>query len=155
MTPEQWFSLANYSVMPAWALLVLAPRWAWTQRLVHSALYPCVLGVGYVVGMLLVSSAPEGSSALDFSGLAGVSAAFARPQLLVVGWVHYLVFDLFVGAWEARDAQRRGVPHWLLVPCLALTFMLGPAGLLLYLAIRYARTRVIGLAESSAPGTAA
>jgi hypothetical protein len=27
------------------------------------------------------------------------------------------------------------VPHWLLVPCLALTLFAGPAGLLLYLLI--------------------
>jgi hypothetical protein len=145
MTPERWFELANYSVMPAWALLALAPRWSWTQRLVHSALYPCVLGVAYVAGILLV----DGTSA-DLTTLAGVSAAFAQPKLLVVGWVHYLVFDLFVGAWEARDAQRRGVPHVLLVPCLALTFLFGPAGLLLYLAIRFARTRALGLAENAA-----
>jgi hypothetical protein len=145
MTPERWFELANYSVMPAWALLAFAPRWSWTQRLVHSALYPCVLGVAYVVGILLV----DGTSA-DLTTLAGVSAGFAQPKLLVVGWVHYLVFDLFVGAWQARDAQRRGIPHLLLVPCLALTLMLGPAGLLLYLAIRFARTRIAGLAESGA-----
>jgi len=36
-----------------------------------------------------------------------------------------------------RDAQRRGVPHLLVVPALVLTFLLGPAGLLLYLAIRW------------------
>ena len=41
-----------------------------------------------------------------------------------------------VGAWESRDAQRRGVPHLLLLPCLVATFMLGPLGLLLYAAVR-------------------
>jgi hypothetical protein len=50
--------------------------------------------------------------------------------------VHYLCFDLAIGAWEARDARRRGVPHLALIPCLAATFMLGPLGLLLYCGVR-------------------
>jgi hypothetical protein len=149
MSDEQLFYLANYSVMPAWLLLAVAPRWEWTQRLVHSALYPALLGVAYTAGFLLAgpgsSGAGENASAMS---LAGISAAFANPRTLLVGWVHYLVFDLFVGAWEARDAQRRGVPHLLLIPCLFLTFMAGPMGLLLYLAIRTARARTTSLAES-------
>ena len=63
---------------------------------------------------------------------------FSTDIGILVGWVHYLVFDLFVGAWIARDAQRRGFSHWLLVPCLLLTFMAGPFGLLLYVILRVA-----------------
>jgi len=64
-------------------------------------------------------------------------AAWGRLGIFV-GWVHYLLFDLFVGAWEARDAQRRGVSHGLLIPCLILTYMAGPFGLLLYVVLRAA-----------------
>ena len=71
-----------------------------------------------------------------FSSLAGVRALFDNPWGLLAGWTHYLAFDLFIGGWEVRDAQRRGVPHLLIVPALALTFLFGPAGLLLYLATR-------------------
>jgi hypothetical protein len=35
-----------------------------------------------------------------------------------------------------RDARARGIRHWLVVPCLALTFMFGPVGWLLYLGVR-------------------
>jgi hypothetical protein len=149
MSDEQLFLLANYSVMPAWLLLVLAPRWGWTQRLVHSALYPALLGVAYTLGFLVAGSfGAGGEKDAGVGSLAAISAAFANPRMLLVGWVHYLVFDLFVGAWEARDAQRHGVPHWLLVPCLLLTFLAGPMGLLLYLAIRTARARTVSLTES-------
>jgi len=48
-----------------------------------------------------------------------------------------------VGSWEVRDAQRRGVSHLLVVPCLVLTFLFGPAGLLLYLGLRTARGGVL------------
>ena len=40
--------------------------------------------------------------------LDGVVALFGVRQAIFVGWVHYLVFDLFVGAWIARDAGRLG-----------------------------------------------
>jgi hypothetical protein len=52
---------------------------------------------------------------------------------------------LFIGGWEVRDAQSRGIPHLLIVPALILTFLFGPAGLLLYLAIRGSRRAVPGL----------
>ena len=62
--------------------------------------------------------------------------------------MHYLVFDLFIGAWQTRDAARHGIPHGLVVPCLVLTFLLGPIGLLLYLALRTWRTRGVDLQVS-------
>jgi hypothetical protein len=68
-----------------------------------------------------------------------VRALFENPWLLLAGWTHYLAFDLFIGGWEVRDAQRRGIPHLLVVPALVLTFLFGPAGLLLYLAISLRR----------------
>jgi hypothetical protein len=150
MTLETLFTIANASVMPAWLLLAVAPRSSLTRRIVHSLLYPALLGslyAVYAVTSLLGSAAPEGAS---FSTLPGVMAFFAVPQLAFIGWVHYLVFDLFVGAWEARDAQRREIPHALLVPCLFFTLMLGPIGLLLYLAIRFALRRQTGLDEAAA-----
>ena len=73
-----------------------------------------------------------------FGSLGQVAALFHDPWALLAGWVHYLCFDLFVGAWEARDARQRGVPHGALVPALALTFLLGPVGLLVYFGVRAA-----------------
>jgi hypothetical protein len=61
---------------------------------------------------------------------------FTVEMALVAAWSHYIVFDLFVGAWEARDAQRVGMNHLLLVPCLVLTLLVGPIGLLAYIMIR-------------------
>jgi len=147
MRLDALFTLANASVMPAWLLLAVAPGSVWTRRVVHSLLYPAVLGSlysVYAVTSFLGSATPEGAS---FNSLTGVVALFAVPQLAFIGWVHYLVFDLFIGAWEARDARRRGIPHALLLPCLFFTLMLGPLGLLLYLAIRFAMLQQTGLVE--------
>jgi hypothetical protein len=71
-----------------------------------------------------------------FSSLSAVAALFADPWLLLAGWIHYLAFDLIVGGWEVRDARRRSISHGLVVPCLFLTFMFGPAGWLAYMTVR-------------------
>ena len=131
------FSFVNFSVMPAWALLILAPKWSVTDTLVHSMFYPLLLGGVYIAGMVLAYMG-HGAEGGGFTSIEGVRTLFSADVGMVIGWTHFLVFDLFVGAWEARDAQRRGFSHWLLVPCLLLTFMLGPIGLVLYLGLRKA-----------------
>lgn len=137
MSFETWFSIVNVSVMPAWALLVFAPNWTWTHKIVHSMLYPIFLGAVYIIGfaMAFMGHGAEGGS---FTSIEGVRTLFSADVGMLIGWTHYLVFDLFVGAWEARDAKRRGFSHLLLIPCLILTFMAGPIGLLLYLGLRAA-----------------
>jgi hypothetical protein len=70
-----------------------------------------------------------------------VAALFENRWLLLAGWVHYLAFDLLVGAWEARTARREGIPHLLLLPCLLTTFLFGPAGYLMFQALRASRQR--------------
>jgi len=132
MTPDLLFSVATRAVLPGWLLLALLPRWRWSARLVSSVLIPALLASVYLV--LIARS--FGSSDGGFGTLAEVQALFANRWVLVAGWIHYLAFDLFIGAWEVRDAQRIGLHHLLVVPCLGLTLMFGPVGLLLYLVLR-------------------
>jgi len=132
MTPEALFSLASTAVLPGWLLLVFAPRWRWTTRLVTGVLLPALLGLLYLSLILTGWAGSEGG----FGSLAEVRRLFDNPTLLLAGWVHYLAFDLFVGTWEVRDASKLGLPHLLVVPCLLLTFLFGPIGLLLYFVLR-------------------
>jgi hypothetical protein len=78
-----------------------------------------------------------------FGSLEQVAQLFENRALLLAGWVHYLVFDLFTGSWETRDAAARGIPLWAVIPCLVLTFLLGPVGLMFYLAMRLAWKRTV------------
>jgi hypothetical protein len=131
-------------------LLAVAPGWVWTQRLVHALWIPLLLGAAYIWAAVANPGAPEGAG---FGSLQGVMLLFTVPHAALAGWVHYLVFDLFVGAWEVRDARRRGIPHWMVLPCLFLTLMLGPCGLLVYLLLRLFRDRTTTLMEVEvAPG---
>ncbi len=132
MTAEQLFSILNLMTVAAWLLLVCLPRVRWTSTLLPVAM-PLLLAVIYVVLVIAMLPRTDGG----FSSLAGVRALFDNPWMLLAGWTHYLAFDLFIGGWEVRDAQRRGIRHVLIVPALVLTFLLGPAGLLLYLATRW------------------
>jgi hypothetical protein len=131
MTAEQLFSALNLLALAAWLPLVFRPRVRWTSTLLP-VVVPSVLAALYVVLVAATLARSEGG----FSSLAGVRALFENPWALLAGWTHYLAFDLFIGGWEVRDAQRRGIPHLLIVPALVLTFLFGPAGLLLYLATR-------------------
>ena len=132
MSPEQLFSLCGALVLPGWLLLVFLPRWRWAARLVCPVLIPLLLALVY----LWLVATTFGRTPGDFGSLAGVSQLFQNPRALLAGWIHYLAFDLFIGSWEVRDARRAGIHHLLVVPCLLLTFMFGPAGLLLYFALR-------------------
>ena len=132
MSPELLFSIASAAVLPGWAVLVFVPGWRWGSGLIAAVLLPAVLGGLYLTLMGLNLIGADGG----FGSLAEVARLFENPSLLLAGWVHYLAFDLFIGAWEVRDARRLGIPHLLVVPCLVLTFMLGPVGLLLYLGLR-------------------
>ncbi|WP_371396743.1 ABA4-like family protein [Fretibacter rubidus] len=136
MTIETLFSAVNLSVMPAWALLILAPNWRGTAAIVHSMFYPLLLGGIYIAGLIATMFFGMGADGAGFTTIAGVRQIFASDMGVVVGWAHFLIFDLFVGAWEARDARRKGFSHWLLIPCLLLTFMFGPVGLVVYLVLR-------------------
>ena len=127
----QVFTLCNIAVLPAWLLLAVLPGWRWT-RVIAAYLTPSLLAILYIVLMLVRFDSNVGG----FGSIDEVSQMFQNPWLLLAWWVHYLVFDLFVGAWQVRDAQRLGIRHGLVIPCLALTFVAGPAGLLVYFALR-------------------
>jgi hypothetical protein len=146
MTPDAIFQVCNIGVLPAWLLLAGAPSWSGTQKIVHAIWIPILLG-GVYLGVFLTS--PPAAPGDGMSTLKGVMSLFANPHFALVGWVHYLVFDLFVGAWEVRDARRRSIPHLYVLPCLVLTLMLGPVGLMVYLVLRYGLTRTLSLDESA------
>lgn len=126
------FKIANFSVLPGWFLLVLFPNKVATKLVVHSYLYPFILGSFY---LFLIISSLGGEGGMDT--LENLKISFGRDEVLVLGWVHYLVFDLFIGAWMARDAKANQIKHWKIVPCLILTLLAGPIGLLIYLILRW------------------
>ena len=137
---ETVFSFSTFIAMFGWILLVVVPADP-RAKLLSGLIIPLTLSLIYLVFIFLhFSGAPGG-----FGSLAEVRTLFGKDELLLAGWVHYLAFDLFIGAWESRDSQRLQIPRLLMIPCYLMTFMLGPIGLLFYFAIRTAKTKTLDL----------
>ena len=132
MKAEQIFSIANLVAMISWILLAIAPRSMLTRKIVLSGAIPLLLSAAYLTLIAVFFGRSEGR----FSSLAGVMKLFTYEWTVLAGWIHYLAFDLLVGIWEVKDAQAKNISHWFVIPCLFLTFMLGPIGFLLYVILR-------------------
>jgi len=128
------FGIANLAAMIGWVALILLPRRPGLLDLLQYGLIGLFALFYATCVTLLLSGAianPDGG-AVDFGSIAGVRAIFASDAGVTVGWVHYLAFDMFVGLWIARHADRAGVNRFVQAPILFFTFMAGPFGLLLY-----------------------
>jgi hypothetical protein len=79
----------------------------------------------------------------DFLSIEGIRSLFASDGGIVIGWTHYLAFDLFIGQWIAKDADHKGVSRIAQVPVLILTLLAGPIGLLVWLIVRERRARAL------------
>ena len=135
MSPQQVFSTANAVALLAWIMLAVLPGRPWVTKMITTKVVPSLFAVLYTA----IAVSLFGRTSGGFSTLAGVGMLFSNPWLLLAGWVHYLAFDLLVGSWELQDAQQHGISHLLVLPCLALTFLFGPAGWLLYTILRSVR----------------
>lgn len=131
MSADHMFSLCNLMALAGWVLLAVTPRRHWVSTTLAGRVIPLLISGLYF--LLLLTHWGERSG--NFSTLAGVASLFSNRWLLLAGWIHYLAFDLFIGSWEMRDAAERNIPHWFVIPCLFLTFMFGPMGLLSYFAL--------------------
>ena len=136
MDLEQIFSMAGIIALVGWLMLAILPRQSYSQ-IIAAFICPLILALIYLYFIVMHFRGAEGG----FGSLADVATLFQKRELLLAGWIHYLCFDLFTGAWEVRDSQKNGIPHGVILPCLLMTFMLGPIGLLFYFAIRTAKLR--------------
>ena len=144
---EVAFLIISLSVLPAWLLLILMPRSRLTRAFVHSGVYPVTFGMFYLIVIgdaMFFTRGNEGASGLS---LEGVQNIFTHPLGVLAGWTHYLVFDLFVGAWISRDAIRRETPYLYVIPSLILTYVMGPLGLLSYFFLRVVRSRSFSMSD--------
>ena len=132
MSPEAWFQVANTIALTGWLALALSPIAPRLLGLLGGIAMPLLLSGGYTAIVLAHWTSGQGG----FDSLGAVAQLFENRWLLLAGWVHYLAFDLLLGAWQVRTARREGIAHLALLPCLLATFLFGPAGYLLFQALR-------------------
>lgn len=136
---ETLFSHAGLTAMIGWVILIIGPR-RWPLLSVFAAyVFPAVLSLGYAILMLRHFGSAEGG----YNTLADVRLLLSNDHILLAGWVHYLAFDLFIGAWISRRADDASISRLVQVPVLASTFMFGPLGFLLFLMVWKVRDRVL------------
>jgi hypothetical protein len=131
---EQIFSISSLLVMPFWALMIFAPRWTWTKRIIGSAFISLPAALLYAI--LVVPNALSLLPALANPNLAGIQTLLGSPQGATVSWIHFLAFDLFVGRWAYLDSQGKNLNPFLMAPVLFLVLMFGPLGFAVYLGVR-------------------
>jgi hypothetical protein len=131
---EPLFRLANLAILPFWALMMLAPWWRGTARIMRSPLVALAPALGYALLVLpdLATILPVVMS----PRLDAVRALLGTERGATVGWLHFLAFDLLVGRQVYLDAREREVPAWVSSPVLFVVLMLGPIGYLLHLGVR-------------------
>jgi hypothetical protein len=139
MTAAQVFVVANLFALGGWAILVIAIslQRSWLRDTVAGTAWPVLLSVLYVVA----SGLGWGTSGGGFLSLEAVREHLSGDWLMLAAWVHYLAFDLFIGARIAAETERAQLPRLVLVPVLPLTYLYGPAGLLLFYILRQAAGR--------------
>jgi len=131
---ETLFRISNLLVLPFWVLMILAPGWRWTGRIIRSPFVIAAPACLYLA--LIVPRFPQIWSAVARPTLDGIAALLGSHLGATIAWFHFLAFDLFVGRWIYLEAQKRRMSAWLVSPVLFLTLMVGPVGFLLYLLLR-------------------
>lgn len=132
--PDSLFQIANPVALLGWIALIFAPLAPRISDAVASLVIPLLMGLAYSALILAHWAGATGG----YSSLPDVMALFINPHIALAGWVHYLAFDLFVGAWAVRTARDERISHVLVLPHLALIFLFGPAGFLTFHAMRAA-----------------
>jgi hypothetical protein len=138
MSPDSIFQICSTIAMAGWlVLIILSPFWSSFDKF----LIGVVITVFAIVYAWLIFQVFQPEDFEKFGSLTGVMELFTNKTAVTAGWIHYLAFDLLTGIWIKKNAQKYGIHHLILLPCLLLTFMLGPIGLLLYLVIRAVQTK--------------
>jgi len=138
MQPEIIFLLSNGLAAVGWfALLVLSPLWKDTDKLVMGVVVVLLAGIYTWVNL---SHLGDAGGLTAFFSYDGVLKVFQSPYLVTAAWAHILAVDLLAATWMCKNAQSNNIPHWMLIPVLLLTLVLGPLGIIAYLLLRWVRT---------------
>lgn len=137
MELEPIFSVVNSTAFFCWIFLFVFYKKDWIYTVIFSGVF-VLMAITY---LYFIVQGLGGDSQGGFDSLANVKLLFESDQAVLAGWIHYLVFDLFVGMWICNDGKKKDINRWILLPCLLFTFMLGPTGLLIYILVRSIKTK--------------
>lgn len=137
MSADNFYWYASVLIFLPWLLLILAPNGRYTEGIAFAAAVILLIAAATFTFLYLTGSEKTGS----FLSLEGVKNLFRSKEMLMTGWLNYLSFCLLVGLWQSHDARELKIGHLFVIPSLLLTMLTGPAGLLLYLVLRFFKTK--------------
>lgn len=137
--PSTIFNFGNTFVLLGWIVLVFVPYWKYAQPIIMGGIIVLLaILYSYLILKDIGNFNPD-----SFGSLENVKALFQNDSAVAAGWLHYLAFDLFVGAYIMRGAKALNISRILATVCLPFTFMFGPMGYLLFFLIKTFKTKSV------------
>jgi len=136
---ELLFSITFLLAVPFWALMIFAPKWGVTERVIASPLIVVPPALVYVV--LAAANFSALWAAVSAPALGPLAEFLGTPEGTALGWAHFIAWDLFVGRWMYRQSRELGIHPLVMAPILVVTILASPIGFLLFLPVRAVRTR--------------
>jgi Domain of unknown function (DUF4281) len=137
MSPDSFYSYVSFLIFIPWGLLIFLPKGKYTEFVAFGTAILLLLVAAWFTIQYLFNGENDG----HFISLEGIKNIFRSNEMLLTGWLNYLSFCLITGAWQVHDARQLKIPHIFIVPGLILTMLTGPAGVLVYILIRFFKTK--------------
>jgi hypothetical protein len=125
------FVAVNLLALVGWCFLIFAPKAEITRIALNNMLLPALLCLIYSAFLINEVFLGAGSGEGGFTSITAVQGLFSAPNGVLLGWTHYLAFDLFVGIWIVERARFQN--RWPLILILISCMLFGPLGLLVFL----------------------
>jgi hypothetical protein len=137
MTIENLYTYASVLIFIPWLMMMFAPNRRYTEPVAFIAATLLLLaGTFYTFQFIKI-----GSNAGDFQSIIGIFNFFRNKEMLMSGWFNYLSICLLAGIWQNHDSTVQKIPHIWVLPCLFITMISGPFGILIYCLIRWVQTK--------------
>lgn len=137
-----WF--ASIWILPFWSLIWFVPKHALTQRFVGDLrwcfmplLVPYIVLAAPQVGTILLTFASEMPTPQI------VFELFEDTDVIMLGWLHFLAFDLFIGRFIWLRMLQAERPLYVSTPVLIMCMMMAPLGCALGLAATWEKSQPI------------
>ena len=143
------FNIANFYALPFWLLMVILPKWVVTQKVMSSYL-PFVPLAGLYIYLFGGSLDPESAEAFSNPTLPVLAQLFSQEPVMLTGWIHFIVLDLFTGRYVYLEGRENGIFTF---HSLILCFFAGPIGLLSHIVTSWIQLKVSKPEEIEASAT--
>ena len=137
MNVDQIFIFASSIAFISWSLLFIYPYSTGIRQILYGGVVTC-FSLLYT-GLFICYFDPE--SFQSFSTLSGLVSLFSNKEAVLLGWIHYLAFDMLAGLYISKDAEKNKLDPWIIRLMFFFTFVAGPLGFLVYTIIRTVKVR--------------